>query len=101
MLVLHSRNVFFLDIIDPFKSMHICASKCPDKLLATPDDVHQFAVDTGSRLCAYDIDIDSYTDSSLYTEDGPCPKLPVLQRYVAMMSIAQICFYTVFFNTML
>ena len=70
--------------------MHVCVSKCPDKQLNTPLDVKAFANDMGSRLCTYDIPLEDYDDFSLYGQDGPCPMLPVLQRFGN--NYTKICF---------
>ena len=67
-------------MINPFESMHVCVSKCPNKRLDTPQEVKEFCEETDSRLCAYNVDIEDYGDGSLYTEDGPCPDLPVYKR---------------------
>ena len=76
-------NVFFLSMWNPFKAMQLCVSECPDKDLVTKEDVKDFALRTGSRLCRYDIPIDKYTDPATdYSKIGPCPSLPIYKRYV-------------------
>ncbi len=68
-----------MDIRDPVRSMEICVEQCPDEMLNTNEEVRQFYMDTGSKLCRYDIEPSEYpsTDSGL---DGPCPEV-VLERY--------------------
>ncbi|KAK2159127.1 hypothetical protein NP493_1746g00015 [Ridgeia piscesae] len=72
-------NVFFMSMWRPFKSMQLCVSTCPDKDLRTPEDVKEFAEQTGSRLCLYNIPVEEYTtiNPDMYSKSGPCPKLPI------------------------
>ena len=70
--------------------MHLCVSKCPTEPLVLPSDVKRFAEETGSRLCAYDVEVEDYDDITLYSRDGPCPVLPVLQRFVYILSLEHI-----------
>ncbi|XP_072031971.1 choline transporter-like protein 1 isoform X2 [Amphiura filiformis] len=70
----NKSRVFFMDIRDPVRSMEICVSQCPDEMLNTNEEVKDFATETGSRLCRYDIDTSEYptADQGL---DGPCPEV--------------------------
>ena len=72
-------NVFFLDILDPFDSVQLCVSVCPNETLRTKEDVKKFTDRTGSRLCRYDIDPKDYL-SQKFRRQGPCPDLPVYAR---------------------
>ena len=79
-MLIYYRNVFFMDITNPKDSLQVCVKKCPDRDLIDRAAVQKFAMDTGSRLCSYNISIDQYKDKNLdYGIDGPCPKLPVLK----------------------
>jgi len=69
-------NVFFLDILDPFDSLQLCVSVCPNRKLETKADVQKFTQETGSRLCRYDIDPSDYLNQK-FDRVGPCPDLPV------------------------
>nr|AKN21690.1 slc44a-1 [Schmidtea mediterranea] len=65
-------------------SRSICVSKCPNKLMTTYGDVKQFAIETKSKLCDYNIPVDKI-DSKNHAEGltkeqyykSPCPILPV------------------------
>ena len=73
-----------MNVFDPFDAMQICVKVCPNKDLITPEQVKQFAKDTGSRLCHYNVSIDDYGDLRLYDGSGKglCPKLPIFKRYI-------------------
>ncbi|XP_077982076.1 choline transporter-like protein 1 isoform X2 [Glandiceps talaboti] len=70
--------VFFMDVYNPSDSMEICVSKCPDTDMENIDDVKDFSVRTGSRLCRYDYDPQAYASENQGTV-GPCPKTPVIE----------------------
>ena len=69
-----------MDVSDPFNSLQLCISKCPDKLLVTTGQVKKYAEDTNIRLCDYSIDPKDYLSQD-FSKRGPCPKLPILKRY--------------------
>ncbi|XP_060695163.1 choline transporter-like protein 1 [Hemiscyllium ocellatum] len=77
----HTKNkyVFFLepcnlDVVHfKIKSMALCVAKCPDIELRTLEDVKRFAVENGSKLCAYELEPRKYTSG----KSSLCPKLPV------------------------
>ncbi|CAC5422165.1 SLC44A1 [Mytilus coruscus] len=54
--------VFFLDIRKPLETTMLCVTKCPDKELTTIQQVQEFAIKEGSKLCRYDVPIDKITD---------------------------------------
>ena len=70
----------FFSVFDPFDAMQVCVSKCPTKDLLTKRDVREFAEETGSRLCRYDIPIEEYENQE-FQKKGPCPSLPIFERY--------------------
>ncbi|XP_002731355.1 choline transporter-like protein 1 [Saccoglossus kowalevskii] len=71
-------HVFFMNVYNPSDSLEICVSKCPDIDLNTMSEVRDFTIRTGSRLCRYDYEPDSYTSVKQGTQ-GPCPETPVKQ----------------------
>ena len=77
----------------PFKSMQLCVKTCPDKDLRTPQDVKDFALRTGSRLCLYNIPVDEYTTikPDMFSKNGPCPSLPIYKRYVCPDLCMSLC----------
>jgi len=79
--------VFFHSTWDPFKSMQVCVSKCPDKDMVTSRDVQKFAEDTGSRLCSYDIPVSEYQNQE-FSKNGPCPDLPIFQTFDVLQRCA-------------
>ncbi|XP_070562725.1 choline transporter-like protein 1 isoform X3 [Ptychodera flava] len=69
--------VFFMDVTNPSDSLELCVSKCPDGDLQDIDAVRNFSLRTGSLLCRYDFNPQSY-DTSEQDITGPCPLTPVL-----------------------
>ena len=73
--------MLFLDVTDPFNSMQLCVTKCPDEDLNSSLEVQEFSMRTGSALCRYDIPVADYVKGDLvWSPAGPCPKLPILKR---------------------
>ena len=71
-----------MDITNPFSSLWICVESCPKYTLYRPENIQQYAEDYGVHLCSYEIDIEEYTNITLpYSDLGPCPVLPVYNRY--------------------
>ncbi|KAI3353194.1 hypothetical protein L3Q82_019744 [Scortum barcoo] len=75
------KYVFFLEPckLDLMKmkieSIALCVSMCPQAELKTYNDLKQFALNNGSRLCTYDVTETRYTSHS--KKETKCPKLPV------------------------
>ena len=74
-----------MDITDPEPSLELCVSQCPEEPLLTNAKVQEFAEETGSQLCRYDIEPVDYpsTDQSI---DGPCPVTIFYGRYAIFSS---------------
>ncbi|XP_067886787.1 choline transporter-like protein 1 [Heterodontus francisci] len=74
-----NKYVFFLDPcnldITQFKinSIALCVAKCPDTDLNTLQDVQNFALKNGSKLCSYQLEPSEYVPK----KSTLCPKLPV------------------------
>ncbi|XP_052074047.1 choline transporter-like protein 1 isoform X2 [Mytilus californianus] len=85
--------VFFLDIRKPLETTMLCVTKCPDKELTTIQQVQEFAIKEGSKLCRYDVPIDKITDPA---NADKCPQnFPVwaskpLMSYCVPGSLAKL-----------
>jgi hypothetical protein len=77
--------------------MQVCVSKCPDRDLFTKEQVRDFAKETGSKLCRYDIPVDDYVNQE-FGQKGPCPSLPIFERFDSMQVFCLIIhtFITIF-----
>jgi solute carrier family 44 protein 1 (choline transporter-like protein) len=74
-----SENVFFMDILDPFDAMQLCVSKCPADTIDSKEKLYEFAIETNSKLCRYDILVEDYKTlpDKDFDKGGPCPELPI------------------------
>ena len=79
-MVFEIRNVFFMRILNFRDAMQVCVSQCPPFDIDTAQQAKDFAIQHNSRLCRYDIEVDDYHKTELYTDHGPCPKLSVFKR---------------------
>lgn len=78
--------VFFLNISEWRQTLKICVRKCPNRQLTNPKDLYRFYTDTQSQLCRYDfnmslLDMPIPNDLTYFNILGPCPELPVDERY--------------------
>lgn len=64
--------VFYMNVLDPDSSLHICVKKCPPVLM-TMQQVYDFYKLEESALCDYDIPPESYLTVD---PSGVCPRLP-------------------------
>ncbi|GAB6028808.1 hypothetical protein CHUAL_004619 [Chamberlinius hualienensis] len=82
------KYLFYFNVRRPVSSLRICVRHCPTRLLTTRDDLVEFAIESGSRLCRYEIPLDRYTSSdpltglNIFTDNSStdfnaCPTLPV------------------------
>lgn len=80
--------LFFLNVHDLSNSLKLCVKVCPSRTLYDQEDLYQFANETGSLLCRYDVPVENYLKADPLTGHdevrvngsdnyGPCPKFPV------------------------
>lgn len=79
--------VFFLDIREWRQTLKICVKKCPTRKINSAKELYLFYKDTNSQLCRYDfnmslLDMPIPNDLTYFNILGPCPELPVYERYV-------------------
>lgn len=70
------KYLFFMDIKHLRQSIKVCVKQCPNRNLATFDDLKAFYKETGSNLCTYHLDLNSVSRPDLL-KDSICPQLPV------------------------
>lgn len=82
-VIFDCRNVFFMSIYDPLKSMQLCVEHCPSKKLSDSSEIMDYAKQYVS-LCQYDIPPEDYPGQKFH-QTGPCPRLPVHKRLAFMV----------------
>lgn len=90
--------LLFYDIKDIKRSLKICVKECPTKTLNTVQDIYSLHT-KGIDLCRYDF---NYNELSKLNEAstrsfGPCPVLPVYERYVKYKTFTKNCNFSCFF----
>ncbi|XP_066299060.1 choline transporter-like protein 1 [Branchiostoma lanceolatum] len=68
--------VFFMDILNPKDALEICVSKCPDQDLNSIQELQEFAKNSSSSLCEYDVKQENMLTAG-QSHLGPCPSTPV------------------------
>ncbi|XP_035698826.1 choline transporter-like protein 1 isoform X3 [Branchiostoma floridae] len=68
--------VFFMDLFNPADALEICVSKCPDQDLNSIQEVQEFAKNSSSSLCEYDVKQENILTAG-QSHLGPCPSTPV------------------------
>ena len=81
-----------MSVTDPRNSMQVCVRHCPTSDITTEQHAREFAVENSSRLCRYDIEPERYEDET-WSEDGPCPQLPVYKRHVSVFLLSLVASY--------
>ncbi|XP_014669996.1 PREDICTED: choline transporter-like protein 1 isoform X2 [Priapulus caudatus] len=84
------KYVFFFDLWSVRESRCICVRECPPATISTRTMLEDYARESGSFLCDYDVPINDYSNQMLAPggTKGPCPKLnvpkqlPVLNRCI-------------------
>lgn len=80
-------NVFFLDVKELRQTLKICVKSCPNQVIPNKDDLYRYYQKTGSQLCRYDFNMTLLekpvpTGMDYFNILGPCPTLPVFERYL-------------------
>lgn len=77
--------LLFYDIKDIKQSLKICVKECPTKTLNTIEDIYNYHT-KGVDLCRYDFTYNELQKSDAVSARsfGPCPVLPVYERYIRM-----------------
>ena len=67
-------------------ALQVCVKECPKRFLTTPQDIDTYYRETGTNLCNYNFNFNDVRSSSIldgfYSPHGPCPRLPVYERFV-------------------
>lgn len=78
--------LIFYDIKELKQSLKICVKECPKETIRNIDDIHSYYKKTQNNLCRYDFNYDDFYNKTikknvLSSYLGPCPVLPIYQRY--------------------
>lgn len=79
--------LLFFDIKELRKSLKICVKQCPNRTLSQVSDINKYYQDTGVKLCQYDFKYSDFFNNSIQDKKvlsgtfGPCPVLPIYDRY--------------------
>lgn len=78
--------LIFYDIKELKQSLKICVKECPQETIQNIDDIHPYYKKTGNNLCLYNFNYNDFYNQSikktvLSSYLGPCPVLPIYQRY--------------------
>lgn len=80
--------LFFLDMREIRQTLKICVKQCPTKTISSTNELYRYYKDTDSQYCRYDFDMTLLMDvqndqkSDYFHFLGPCPPLPVYERFV-------------------
>lgn len=86
------QYLLFYDLKDLKHSLKICVKECPRKTLTKIEDINNYYKETGVNLCKYDFDYKYFNNQSIYKDGlsgsfGPCPVLPIYERYFVYILI--------------
>lgn len=87
--------LLFYDIKEIKQSLQICVKECPKKTLNTVGDIYDYHT-KGIDLCRYDFDYNELQKSKAVSARsfGPCPVLPIYERYITVCFLISSLDYT-------
>lgn len=78
--------LFFLDIKELKKSLKLCVKECPSSNITNQNELYRYYEDHKTQYCRYDFNMSLLStsnsrDMKYFDFLGPCPTLPVYERY--------------------
>ncbi|KAH8240240.1 hypothetical protein KR032_012388 [Drosophila birchii] len=96
MNTLDKPELFYFDVKELKKSLKICVKTCPSKTMTTGSELLEYYTKTGTQLCKYDYNMQQLAtvreDKSVLNFLGPCPSLPVHERYARAAKLAKFTY---------
>lgn len=85
-------QLLYFDLRQLKKSLKLCVKECPKRTLENPADLYNYYQQTQTKLCRYDFDMnlistaETKSVTSYFNYMGPCPTLPIYERFVNFYS---------------
>ncbi|XP_036220296.2 choline transporter-like 1 [Bactrocera oleae] len=79
-------QLFYFDFKNPRQSIKICVKECPSRNISDVKELYRYYMDTNTKLCRYDFNMDTILNTNIKNIDeyfnflGPCPKLPIYEE---------------------
>lgn len=79
-------QLFYFDFKNPRQSIKICVKECPKRNITDVQELFKYNMETNTKLCRYDFNMDSLLNTNTKNIDeylnflGPCPKLPIYEE---------------------
>uniref|UniRef100_A0A034VZ78 Choline transporter-like protein n=1 Tax=Bactrocera dorsalis TaxID=27457 RepID=A0A034VZ78_BACDO len=79
-------QLFYFDFKNPRQSIKICVKECPSRNITDVQELYRYYMDTNTKLCRYDFNMDTILNTNSKNIDeyfnylGPCPKLPIYEE---------------------
>lgn len=80
-------HLLYFDVRKLKDSIKVCVKECPKKTVTNRNEVYNYYLETQNNLCRYDFNISDIANdkqgdlSKLFNYLGPCPELPIYERY--------------------